>query len=45
MLPEVNISFTDIFNYCFMVEEGIKEIYSYDKDFDKLEGINRLEPD
>jgi predicted nucleic acid-binding protein len=44
MFPQVNIPFTDIFNYYFMVEEGIKEIYSYDEDFDKFEGIKRLEP-
>jgi predicted nucleic-acid-binding protein len=44
MYPQVNISFADIFNYCFMVEEGIKEIYSYDRDFDKLEGISRILP-
>jgi len=45
MFPQVNIPFADIFNYYFMVEEGIKEIYSYDEDFDKFEGIKRLEPD
>jgi predicted nucleic acid-binding protein len=44
MYPRVNISFTDIFNYCFMVEEGIKEVYSYDEDFDNLGEIKRLEP-
>jgi predicted nucleic acid-binding protein len=44
MYPRVNISFTDIFNYCFMVEEGIKEIYSYDEDFDNLGETKRLEP-
>jgi predicted nucleic acid-binding protein len=44
MFPQVNIPFADIFNYYFMVEEGIKEIYSYDEDFDKFEGIKRLEP-
>jgi len=27
-----------------MVEEGIKEIYSYDRDFDKLDGISRILP-
>jgi len=27
-----------------MVEEGIKEIYSYDRDFDKLKGISRILP-
>lgn len=45
MFPQVNISFADIFNYYFMIEEGIKEIYSYDEDFDKFEGVKRLEPD
>ncbi|MDI1472813.1 hypothetical protein THER_0689 [Thermodesulfovibrio sp. N1] len=44
VFPQVNISFADIFNYYFMIEEGIKEIYSYDEDFDKFEGIKRLEP-
>ena len=45
MFPQVNIPFADIFNYYLMVEEGIKEIYSYDEDLDKFEGIKRLEPD
>jgi predicted nucleic-acid-binding protein len=44
MYPQVNISFADIFNYCFMLEEGIKEIYSYDKDFDNLAGVKRVLP-
>ncbi len=44
MYPKVNISFADLFNYLFMLEEGITEIYSYDEDFDKLEGIKRIIP-
>ncbi len=44
MYPKVNISFADLFNYLFMLEEGIMEIYSYDEDFDKLEGIKRILP-
>ncbi len=39
-----NISFTDAFNAAFILERGIKEIYSYDKDFDKIEGIKRIIP-
>ncbi|WP_448589401.1 PIN domain-containing protein [Thermodesulfobium sp.] len=44
MYPQVNISFADIFNYCFMLEEGINEIYSYDGDFDNLVGVKRVLP-
>jgi predicted nucleic acid-binding protein len=44
MYPQVNISFADIFNYCFMLEEGINEIYSYDGDFDNLAGAKRILP-
>jgi len=44
MYPKVNISFADLFNYLFILEEGITEIYSYDEDFDKLEGIKRIIP-
>lgn len=39
-----NISFTDAFNAAFLLQKGIKEIYSYDEDFDKIEGINRVTP-
>jgi predicted nucleic acid-binding protein len=44
MYPQVDISFAGLFNYCFMLEEGITEIYSYDEDFDKLEGVQKLIP-
>ncbi len=38
------ISFADIFNFCFMEQNGIQEIFSFDEDFDRLEGIRRKEP-
>lgn len=38
------MSFVDAYNIAFMEDREIKEIYSYDTDFDKVEGIKRLEP-
>lgn len=40
-----NISFADAYHAVLMRSRGIAEIYSWDKDFDKLEGIVRVEPD
>ena len=42
---EKNISFADAFNVCFMKAHQIDEVYSYDKDFDNIEGIKRREPE
>lgn len=39
-----NISFADAYNAAYMLAEQITGIYSWDKDFDKIEGIIRLEP-
>jgi len=39
-----NISFADAFNACFMAKQGIKEVYSFDQDFDRIEGIKRIIP-
>lgn len=39
-----NISFADAFNAAYMLSEEIYNIYSWDRDFDKIEGIVRLEP-
>jgi len=39
------VSFADAFNAAFAIKKGIKEIYSYDKDFDKLEEIKRIVPE
>jgi predicted nucleic acid-binding protein len=42
--PNINVSFADLFNYFFMLEHEVKEIYSYDEDFDKLPEVKRLVP-
>ena len=39
-----NINFIDAYNISYMQAYGIKEVYSFDKDFDKLENIKRIEP-
>ena len=41
---ERNIPFADAFNAAFMQAHGIREIYSYDGDFDKIAGIERVAP-
>lgn len=41
---EKKISFADAFNACFMEKQGTKEIYSFDEDFDQIEGIKRVIP-
>ena len=38
------LSFADAFNACFMRKREIKEIYSFDEDFDQVEGIKRVVP-
>ena len=39
------ISFADAYNAAYMLAEHISTIYSWDTDFDKIEGIVRLEPE
>ena len=39
-----NIDFEDASSVAHMEKRQIKEIYSYDSDFDKLEELRRLEP-
>ena len=39
-----NISFADAFNAAFMRSRRHTEIYGWDTDFDRLEGITRVEP-
>lgn len=41
---EYGISYADAFNIAFMYDKEIKEIYSYDEDFDKIKEIKRVEP-
>ena len=38
------ISFADAFNAAFMMAKDIKEIYSYDEDFEKIKRIKRITP-
>ena len=44
LFSSANISFADAYNACYMKEKELKEIYSYDDDFDKIEGIKRILP-
>lgn len=39
-----NIAFADAYNATYMKAYGVQEIYSWDTDFDRIEGIKRLEP-
>lgn len=41
---ERNMSFIDAYNYSFMKANKVVEIYSFDKDFDKLPDVRRLDP-
>jgi predicted nucleic acid-binding protein len=41
---EKNIDWIDAFVVAQMITQKKCEIYSYDSDFDKVDGINRLEP-
>lgn len=40
-----NISFTDAYNIAYMEAQGLGEVYSYDADFERVEGIKRVEPE
>lgn len=39
------ISFADAYNAAYMRSRKLSEIYTWDKDFDKIEGIIRMEPE
>lgn len=39
-----NIDYIDAYNAVFMKYHGLREIYSYDEDFDEVEGVKRVEP-
>ncbi len=38
------IGFADAYNAALMERQGLTEIYSYDTDFDRIDGIARVEP-
>ena len=39
-----NIDFIDAYNSVYMKQSNLEEIYSYDKDFDTVEFLYRIEP-
>lgn len=39
-----NIDFIDAYNAVFMKYHGLRQIYSYDKDFEMIEDLSRQEP-
>jgi predicted nucleic acid-binding protein len=45
LFAERNISYVDAFNTLYMQSRHITEVYSWDTDFDRIEGITRIEPE
>jgi predicted nucleic acid-binding protein len=41
---EKNIDFVDALLAVRMIREGVRDIYSFDKHFDRLESVRRIEP-
>jgi uncharacterized protein len=41
---EQNISYADAYNAAWMQGEGIAEVYSWDREFDRVAGLTRIEP-
>ncbi|MBI4200888.1 MAG: type II toxin-antitoxin system VapC family toxin [Chloroflexi bacterium] len=39
------ISFVDAYNAAYMESRGVTEVYSYDTEFDRVEGVRRVEPE
>ncbi len=39
-----NIDYIDAYNALILKEKGIDELYSYDKDYDRIDWLTRLEP-
>jgi predicted nucleic acid-binding protein len=37
-----NIGVNDVLAFVLMKKEGISEVYSFDKDFDKLKSVKRV---
>lgn len=44
LFAEKNISFTDAYIAVQMERAGVEELYSYDRDFDRVEQVKRIEP-
>ena len=41
---EKNIDYIDAYNALILKEKGVDELYSYDKDYDRIDWLTRLEP-
>lgn len=39
-----NIDYIDAYNASILREQGIKEVYSYDRHYDKIDWVSRMEP-
>lgn len=44
LYKEKNIDYIDAYNALILKEKGIDELYSYDKDYDRIDWLTRLEP-
>jgi predicted nucleic acid-binding protein len=44
LFEELNISYADAYNAVYMRRHGMTEIYSWDKEFDRVPWLRRLEP-
>jgi predicted nucleic-acid-binding protein len=44
LYSEKNIDYTDAYNALILKENGIEELYSYDKHYDRIDWLTRLEP-
>lgn len=39
-----NISYADAYNAAWMRHAGVREVYSWDREFDRVAGLTRVEP-
>jgi predicted nucleic acid-binding protein len=39
-----NVKYTDAYIAASMIEKGARDIYSFDRDFEKISGVRRIEP-
>ncbi|MBN1273536.1 MAG: PIN domain-containing protein [Candidatus Aminicenantes bacterium] len=44
LYSEKNIDYIDAYNALILKENGIEELYSYDKRYDRIDWLTRLEP-
>jgi len=44
LFSQENIDYIDAYNAVFMKSNSCAQIFSYDKDFDRIENIKRMEP-